>query len=241
MESTGLVKTEVYSPATIIEKAISSGADLDKLEKLLSLQERWEANEAKKAYHKAMAEFKSVPIKIIKDKKVGFDTSKGKVGYNHATLGNVVEQITSELSKCGLSAAWKTHQNGKITVTCRITHSLGYGEETSLSADADATGSKNSIQALGSTITYLERYTLLSALGLATYDQDDDGNSAVELITDHQVGIIRDQLIELGIDDKKLLEYLKIDELEKMPLTSFGKTQAALEASRQKKKKDAIN
>ena len=39
------------TPAFVISQAISSGADLDKLEKLLALQERWEANEAKKAYH----------------------------------------------------------------------------------------------------------------------------------------------------------------------------------------------
>lgn len=235
MENTGN-KENIYSPALMIEKAVSSGADLDKLEKLLALQERWEANEARKAYHKAMADFKSVPIKILKDKKVGFDTSKGKVGYNHATLGNVVEQITLELSKCGLSASWKTHQNGKIIVTCKITHSMGYSEETSLQADADTTGSKNSIQALGSTITYLERYTLLAALGLATYEQDDDGSTEVELITAHQVSIILDQLVELGIDDKKLLEYLKIENLENMPLSLFSKAQAALEASRKKKK-----
>lgn len=239
MEITPAAKT--YSPALLIEQAVAGGADLDKLEKLLSLQERWEANEAKKAYHKAMAEFKSVPIKILKDKKVGFDTSKGKIGYNHATLGNVVEQITTELSKCGLSAAWKTHQNGKIVVTCKITHALGYSEETSLSADADTTGSKNSIQALGSTITYLERYTLLAALGLATYEQDDDCNSSGELITEHQVSILMDELLELGIDDQKLLEYLKIDALDKMPASLFGKAKAALEASRQKRKKDAVN
>ena len=87
----------------------------------------------------------------------------------------------------------------------------------------------------------MERYTLLSALGLATYEQDDDGNSAVELITEHQVSILLDELTELGIDDKKLLEYLKIDSLDKMPASSLGKAKAALEASRQKRKKDEIS
>jgi len=159
------------SPAEMIRMAVSGGADLEDLEKLLTLQERWEKNEARKAYHKAMSEFKENPPKINKDKTVKYK----EVKYNHASLANVVEKITAELSKHGLSASWSTQQNGAITVTCRITHVLGHSEETTLRAGADTTGSKNSIQAIGSTVTYLQRYTLLSALGLATYDQDDDG------------------------------------------------------------------
>src|SRR3990167_3159724 len=146
--------TRTDSPAQMIEIAVKSGANLDQLEKLLTLQERWEANEAKKAYHRAMAEFKQNPPEIAKDKKVAFGNTK----YNHASLANVVRKITKELSKHGLSASWSTQQNGQIIVTCKITHVLGHSEETSLSAPADSSGSKNSIQAIGSTITYLERY-----------------------------------------------------------------------------------
>ncbi len=65
----GLSKVE-NSPAEMIRMAVAGNADLEKLEKLLSLQERYEANEAKKAYHVAMATFKANPPKIDKDKKV---------------------------------------------------------------------------------------------------------------------------------------------------------------------------
>ncbi len=175
MEKNITVKEET-SPSEMIKTAVSNGADLEKIEKLLILQERWEANEAKKAYHRAMADFKVNPPKINKDKKVSFHTEKGTTSYNHATLANVTQKINSELSKYGLSASWKTNQsNESITVTCKITHVLGHSEETSLTAGRDKSGSKNDIQALGSTITYLERYTLLAMVGLATYDQDDDG------------------------------------------------------------------
>ena len=166
------------SPAAMIRMAVEGKADLDKLEKLLNLQERFEANEARKAYHAAMAEFKANPPKIGKDKKVSFATSVGKTSYNHASLYNVVEKISVELSKHGLSASWSTKQNGAIMVTCKITHIKGHSEETTLSASADNSGSKNAIQAIGSTITYLERYTLLALTGLATYEMDDDGQAA---------------------------------------------------------------
>jgi len=74
------------SPAEMITMAVQGGANLDNLAKLLDIQERWEANEAKKAYHKAMAEFKANPPKIDKDKKVSFSTSTGKTSYNHPRL-----------------------------------------------------------------------------------------------------------------------------------------------------------
>lgn len=217
------------SPAEMIEKAVSGGADLDKLEKLLSLQERWEANEAKKAYNVAMAEFKKNPPKIEKDKKVGYSTQKGNVGYSHATLANVVEKITKELSKHGLSASWKTTQNGAVTVTCIITHLKGHSEETTLSAPSDSSGSKNAIQAIGSTITYLERYTLLAALGLATHDQDDDGQS-VETVDDKQLNTLRDMLIAIDAKESGLLKYLKIDKLENLRKNDYQKAVAAIEA-----------
>ena len=99
------VETRSTSPAELIKAAVSGGADLEKLEKLLTLQERWEAGEAKKAYNMAMAAFKADPPKIDKDKTVAFDTSKGKTSYNHATLANVVEKISAALSEHGLSAS----------------------------------------------------------------------------------------------------------------------------------------
>lgn len=166
-----LVKVEGNSPADLIRTAVSNGANLEQLKGLLDLQEKWEANEARKAYNVAMAEFKANPPKIDKNKTVSFGNTK----YNHASLANVTEKIGVELSKHGLSASWSTKQNGAILVTCRITHIKGHSEETTLSAPSDTSGSKNAIQAIGSTITYLERYTLLSLTGLATYDQDDDG------------------------------------------------------------------
>ena len=173
------VSVVVKSPSELIELAIDKGnVDLDKLYKVLEFSREVEKDAARRAYHVAMAEFKAKPPAIKKDKKVGYSTSAGKVGYAHASLYNVTESINKELSKYGLSASWSTKQNGTISVTCRITHVKGHSEETTLSAPADQSGAKNAIQAIGSTITYLERYSLLALTGLATYDMDDDGKGA---------------------------------------------------------------
>lgn len=234
----------VLSPLETINQAVEKGLDLEKVEKALVIHERWQAMEAKKAYHKAMAAFKENPPKIDKDKKVGYDTSKGKVGYSHASLANAVDKITTELSKQGLSASWNTQQNGAVTVTCKITHILGHTEETTLTAPADTTGSKNVIQAIGSTITYLQRYTLLSALGLATYDQDDDGvaSQTIDYIDDKQLGIMRDNLISLERNEIKFCAFLGVESLDKLPQADYQKAMAAIESFKKKKEtKDELS
>ena len=62
----------------LIARAIDRGYDEARLEKLMGLQERWEANEARKAYVVAMAEFKTEGIVIRKLAEVDFTSSKGR-------------------------------------------------------------------------------------------------------------------------------------------------------------------
>lgn len=177
MENT-LQTTQEITPVQMIMAAVQGNSDLEKVEKLLELQERWEKRQAEKAYNKAIANFKANPPEIIKESSVDFTGLKGRVNYKYASLANVIEKVTPELSKHGLTISWRTNQNGKINVSCRISHELGHYEETSLCADADTSGSKNPIQAIGSTITYMQRYTALALLGLACADQDDDGRAS---------------------------------------------------------------
>lgn len=226
------------SPAELIASAVKSDTDLDQLEKLLKLQERWETSEAKKAYNKAMAEFKANPPKIDKDKRVSYKTSNGRMDYRHASLANVCEKINTELSKHGLSASWTTKQNGSIIVTCKITHAQGHSEETALSAAADTTGSKNSIQAIGSTISYLSRYTLLCLTGLATVDQDDDGKQAdPECISADEAIHIQNEIANVDGNMGKLLKFVKADKVENILKSDYSKVLKLIDDKRKLGKK----
>lgn len=170
------INAPAITPMAMLQIAVQQGADLDKLQKLMDLQERWEASEARKAFVSAMSDFKANPPDIVKNKHVSFTTQKGKTEYDHATLDQVSLSIGTALSKHGLSHRWVTDQaDGRIKVTCMITHSMGHSESVSLHSAADDSGGKNSIQAIGSAVTYLQRYTLLAATGMAVQDQDDDG------------------------------------------------------------------
>jgi hypothetical protein len=160
----------------MLSRALMSGAAPETLEKMLALQERWEKNEARKAFDKAIAQAKAEMPVIRKNREVSFGA--GRTSYKHEDLAEIANTVTPVLSKYGLSYRWKTTVTDKlIVVTCILSHEGGHSEENSLPGPADTSGSKNAIQSIGSTVTYLQRYTLKSALGLAA-SHDDDGVAA---------------------------------------------------------------
>ncbi len=222
------------NPTALLSTLIQKGADLATLEKFMELSERYESNQARKAYVVAMNNFKANPPEIEKDKKVEYQTSKGTTKYSHASLANVTNKINKALSNCGLSAAWNTAQSEKgVTVTCTITHENGHSESTSLSAPPDISGSKSAIQAIGSTISYLERYTILALTGLATHDQDDDGKGAeIEYINEKQLSSIVDTINAKGIDEAKFLKYMGVESSDKIPFKEFGRAMSALKKAK---------
>ena len=172
------VVQQTITPMSIIQQAVSQGAKVEELTQLMALQERYEANEARKAFTVAMGNFKAANITVVKNAKVAFGNTK----YKHATLNNVVDTLSEELTKHGLSFTWKTEQGdqGKMKVTCILKHILGHSESSSMEAMPDTSGQKNSIQAIGSVVTYLQRYTALAVTGTATADMDDDGKSVFD-------------------------------------------------------------
>jgi len=218
------------SPMEMAQSFFAAGGDPDTLREMMALQKEHDAYQAKKAYTKAMAEFKANPPRISKDKNVSY----GNTNYNHASLGNVTGTINAALGKHGLTAAWPLDQSEKIiTVTCTITHELGHSESTALSAAHDTSGQKNAIQAMGSTISYLQRYTILAMTGLATDDQDDDGATSdpVKFIDEKQASQILDMINSIdGYKVESFTAWAKIESVEEMPSYDFGRCLNALKA-----------
>lgn len=169
------------TPMSIMQLAVTQGADVAQLEKLMDLQERWEQREAKKAYDAALAKFKSENITITRGSQVHYDHRQGggSTDYKFATLHMFLEAVTPKLSENGLSLTWRTNQESNmVRVTAVLSHELGHSETTTMQAAPDTSGKKNAIQAIGSTVSYLQRYTGLSITGVTTTDMDDDGQGA---------------------------------------------------------------
>lgn len=188
------------NPMTLIEIAITQNADVDKLEKLLDLQMKWEANVARKKFFEALSAFQNEMPVVTKNKAVKFN----QTSYNYATLDNIISEIKQHLNKNGLAYRWEFEDADKIVVKCIITHIAGHSESTTMSSSTDKSGSKNDIQSRGSSLTYLQRYTLIGALGIGTA-QDDVDTADVK----NKNPLEEKQIVELTDEVKKIISEFK--------------------------------
>lgn len=206
-------RAEVYPPAAItpmdmIDRAVTAGANIETLEKLMALQERWEANQGRKAFDHAIAAAKAELPAIIKNQQA----NRGNAGsYKYEDLAQIAAQIDPVLSRYGLSYRFRTGTDAqKIQVSCIVSHRDGYSETTTLESGADTSGAKNPIQAMGSAVTYLQRYTLKAALGLAAA-RDDDTNvkkAAASPMTEDDFLTLRQRIDAQGADAAKVEEFI---------------------------------
>jgi hypothetical protein len=225
------------TPMDMLDRALANGASVEVMERLMGLQERWEKNQARKDFDEAMAAAKSeIPV-IFKNREVDFTSAKGRTNYRHEDLAGIARTVDPILAKQGLSYRFRTSSlpNEPVTVTCIVSHRSGHSEENSLAAGRDDSGNKNSIQAVGSTITYLQRYTLKAALGLSA-STDDDGKTvdAGEAISEQQVSTIQSLIVELAADIPRFCKYMKVDRIDEIPAKQYQRAIAALEAKRSK-------
>lgn len=165
------------SPFALAMRAVERGMSLEMVERMLAVQERWEASQARKAYFDAFASFRKESIKVVRNVE---RTSGPLKGTFYADLFAVVDAITAHLSKYRLSHSWQITRDEPewIEVTCSLRHALGYSESVSMGGPPDTADAKNPIQRRASTIKYLERYTLQAITGVAEQNDpdDDDGN-----------------------------------------------------------------
>lgn len=162
------------TPMRMLEIAVSQNADIAKLEKLMDLHQRWETNEARKAYIAALSNFKRNPPKVVKD------LTNKQYGSKYSSLANLVNTVNAALGEHGLNARWSLNQSDtRIEVTCVLSHTAGHSESVMLSSPPDTSGSKNQLQQIKSTITYLEGATFQAITGIvATTEGNDDGNGS---------------------------------------------------------------
>ena len=214
---------QAMTPMQMLDHAVTQGASVETLSKLMDLQERWEANQARKAFDAAISAAKAEIPAIVRN-------ATGHNNKRYADFSAIATVVDPILSKHGLSYRFRTTQTDKVTVTCVLSHKEGHSEETTLSGAPDTSGSKNAIQAIGSALTYLQRYSLNAALGLASTN-DDDGRgagAADKTITEDQAIQIRELIEAVGADMQRFLAIGKIQRLEDMLAADFDAAVAML-------------
>ena len=184
--------SEASMAMQIMTMASNPDFDVEKLEKLMDLQEREMARLALVAFNQAFAEMQSQIPTVAKSKKGG--------DSNYATLEDVVEITRPILNRYGISTYFDTKTDisnnrevkdkygnvnviydGNVIVEAILLHKMGHQIKTSLIVPFDFSGNKNSntAQAMGSAVSYGKRYSLCALLNIATRDDNDARTSNV--------------------------------------------------------------
>ena len=165
----------------LMKIAVQADGGIEKMEKLMDLQERWEQGVARKSFNAAMSKFQSMLPVIEKKGEVDYTSAKGRTHYSYAKLEDIAQAIQPALKETGLSYRFKQNQeNGQITVKCIITHVDGHADTSELSSHPDTSGNKDHLKAIASAVQYLRRYTLTGILGIVVGGEDNEAAEVVE-------------------------------------------------------------
>lgn len=171
------LQQEQASFLAMIERvAANPDADIDKLERLLDMQERVANAHKQQAFNAAMARMQ---IDLPTIERSGVIAVGGQVRSKYARYEDIMRAIKPALTANGFAVTFQTKNEGNaIEVTGVLMHAEGWREQTSMTLPYDNSGSKNVVQSIGSSTSYGKRYVLCSLLNIATGDEDDDGQLA---------------------------------------------------------------
>jgi hypothetical protein len=236
------VRATDTSPLSIVNAALASG-DVEIYREAVALAKELDAIAARKAFDNAMADAKGEIPTIKRNRSVDAGEKNGKQGpkYRFEDLAEIATTVDPILTKHGLSYRYRVASpiNAPVTVTCIVSHRAGHFEETTLTAGRDDGPGRNAIQQVGSTITYLQRYTLKAALGLAV-SHDDDGIGAegqdepaeyvapAGSISRAQVEELRLALQDRGASERAFLAWAKQKRVEDIPAEHFDSCKTAI-------------
>lgn len=180
---------------SVIERmATNPDIDPDRIERFIALKERMDKEAARKAFAAALAEMQA-EMPVIeengrievrkKDARTGDRTGEVQQSTSYALWEDINEAIRPVLKKHGFALMFRTGQTpeGKIVVTGILSHRDGHHEETTMVLMHDSTGSKNAVQAMGSSISYGKRYTACALLNITSRGEDDDGEAGGRLLS----------------------------------------------------------
>lgn len=210
------------TPADLLRLAVAGGADVDKLEKLMALQERWQAGQAKREYVAAMMKFQSLLPTIPKIREV--HKASGGLLYKFANLDDIMDSIRPIEKECGFMHRFDfaPREGGGCKCTCIVTHIGGHSESTTVSIPPTKGMNTNPAQDNGIEMTYGQRYAIIGAYGITTADEDRDANTATrDTITAEQAKTLKDMIAASATDTERFLGWLGVASLEAIPAARY--------------------
>lgn len=167
--ATLLPAVRAEDPMALLSMAVQRGADVETLERLTALREKFRAEQARSAFFSALNAFQA-EIPVIIRKRAGHENR-----YNYAPLEQIVREVTPCLRKHGFS-----HQedgivtDGWVEAIVTVTHDQGHQEQKRFKVPAESKAGMSPQQKYGAAMTYATRYAFCAAFGIRTADRDTD-------------------------------------------------------------------
>ena len=238
------LRAQNTSMVSMIERIVMDpSVPIDRLKEMLTMKERMEDRarededrQAKKAYFAAMSQCQSELPVVTKTQKNSHTNSK------YADLAAIETQAMPIIHRHGFAVSFQPdgyNDKGELRILWEISHAEGHCRNGVGEIPVDGAGSQGKVnktgtQAFGSTATYGRRYLLCMLFNIST-GEDDDGNKPkepVKKITDEQVMELRDLILSVEADEKKLLAYIKLDSLNDIAADRFDDVVAVVNRKR---------
>jgi len=234
----------------LIELAITSEASdsMEKLEKLMAMQERFEANLSRKAYYRDMVLAQN-SMPVVEKTMLNKHTNS-----RYADLGQVIAQTKPIYTKYGFSVSFREGDGapeGHTRVYADVSHRDGHRETALYDIPMDGVGIKGNanmtaIHGKQSSKSYARRYLICDIFNIPTGD-DDDGNAGgrgpVEYVSNEQLAEINGLAMEVKNNDGTtlidkpvfFLKYLGVESFEAIPASRFKEVIREMEVQRDSK------
>jgi len=215
--------------AVIERAAINPDVDVEKMQRLLDMQERILNKNAEIGFNQAMARLQ--PVLPVIEKKTKGHNSK------YAKYEDIEQKVRPLYTEEGFSLSFDSKRiDDTITYYGTLSHVEGFSKTAQIDLPGDKTGNKNDIQAKASTLTYAKRYLISMLLNIVTVDEDDDGHKGgTKTISPTEIKVLEDMIKRSGADREKFLGHLGVRNLEDLPDREFKKAETALQAKMDKK------
>ncbi len=203
--------------------AMNPEADIDKMERMMVMHEKLLNRDAEMAYNTAMSKLQS-ELPTVNEK--GQIVVNNVVRSKYALFEDINESIRPFLKKYGFSISFKSHfGDAFVDITGIISHKQGHKEDTTMRLPFDNTGSKNSVQAIGSSSKYGMRYCLCMLLNISTGGEDNDANTAPEtplFVTDKDIKVLIGAAKSVGKDEKYMCDTAGIPSIDKLLMSRYA-------------------
>jgi hypothetical protein len=207
----------------IARAAADPNVDIDKLERLLQMQERVLAREAEAAFNTAMnaAQGEMRPIAA--------NASNPQTKSRYATYDKLDRVLRPIYVAHGFSLSFDEGDSPKpehVRVICYVSHTGGHTRTYHRDMPADGKGAKGGdvmtkTHAAGAAGSYGARYLLKGIFNISVGEEDEDGNTRAELIDDVRFKVLNDLADAVGADKAKFCAHLKIPALQNLPAARY--------------------